>query len=218
MTNPIARKVKLLVITLLAACSLTGCAGLGSMKTTTGTAFERRYGKDFSYVEVDAVRQISERSCGAAALACVLQYWEKPVSAQELVERYPMQGSIGYPILQLRSMAQKEGLLAFAQTIGEQPVEKLNAQLNKGRPVIIAVECPYGRYFGKPVPVIESFDSRSVWNVGQRWKAHYLVVCGVSEDEYLVMDPAYGIVRVAKLQLLEFWSRTRHAALVCASG
>lgn len=197
---------------------LLGCTGIGSMKTTTGTAFEKRFGEDFTYVEVDAVRQFSERSCGAAALACVLQYWEKPVTAKALAERYPMLGSIGYPILQLRSMALEEGLLAFALTIDEQPLEKLNEQINKGRPVIIAVECPYGRYFGKPVPVIESFDSRSVWNVGQRWKAHYLVVCGVSDDEYLVMDPAYGIVRVAKPQLLEFWRRTRHAALVCAAG
>ncbi|MCB1100620.1 MAG: C39 family peptidase [Verrucomicrobiae bacterium] len=190
------------------------------MKSTKGSAMERRLGQDFAYSEVDAVRQVSERSCGAAALACVLHYWDKPIGVKELVEKYPMEGTIGYPILQLRRMAQTEGLLAFAMTTAgtEHPTGKLNEQLDKGRPVIIAVECPYGRYFGKPVPVIESFDSRSVWNVGQRWKAHYLVICGYSSDEYLVMDPAYGIVRVAKAQLLEFWRRTKHAALVCASG
>jgi hypothetical protein len=184
--------------------------------------FTRDYG-DYTFCEVDAVRQSAQKSCGIAALVCVLRYWDKPATESEITTRHPLRSGIGYPVQQLQAIAVENGLLAFAVSMnqpGIPPVVALGRQIARGRPVIIAVNCPHGRYFGEPLPVIESFDRRTIGplggSTGSAFKHHYVVVIGESPQNYLVMDPAYGIGPVRKQSLLDWWRKESYAALVCS--
>jgi predicted double-glycine peptidase len=195
---------------------LTSCRSLP--QKTSEPAFQKQFG-GFDYCEVQTVRQTDATSCGAACLSCVLNYWDKPVGEQALLGRFPLQGRRGYSLYSLEKMALAEGLEAIAVSMPAtgQPADELARHIRSGRPIIIAVRCPVGRYFGQPLPVIESLDRRSFHplRIGDVTKDHYLVICGVSETEWLVMDPCYGLGSVPRQSLLDWWRGGQWASLVC---
>ncbi len=203
---------------ILGAFSLTGC--ITTAKSTGGKSFDKRYSA-FQYCKVDAVSQSKQKSCGAAALTSVLNYW-KPDNApafqeKALLAKYPYRGEEGYPLLQLREMSLKEGYAAFALTMSNDPMRTLTNHVSAGRPVIVACRLPRGKYFGKNIPLIETLDRRALWASGDEWKQHYLVVIGHSYSEILVMDPQYGIVRLPRDQFLHFWKGEKYAALLIST-
>lgn len=208
-----------------AIVGLTGCAGTVP-QSTKEPAFTGRYGS-YTYAEVEAVRQSTAKSCGLAALSCVLKYWEKPVTEAELLAKFPVRSGLGHSLETLRAIAQEQGLMAFAVSFqpgrSGSPAAQLSQQLAKGRPVIAAVKLPQGRYFSDPVPIIGTLDARTVRPFGlvpatggQEYKLHYVVVIGESGDRYLLMDPAYGIVSVPSVALLPWWGDLGYAALLCS--
>jgi ABC-type bacteriocin/lantibiotic exporter with double-glycine peptidase domain len=201
---------------LVGVLALAGLSCASVERTSRGESFASQYA-DFTYVELDAVRQSTQSACGAAALSALLNYWGKPVDQARLLALYPSVAKGGYPMIQLREMAKAQGLKAFVVSMKEHPGASLRAHLAKGRPLLLAVECPKGRYFGRPLPVIESFDSETVTPLGAKYKQHYLLVIGYSPAEWLVMDPAHGIVRVQKQDLMRFWRRMHYAAMVSSA-
>ncbi len=176
---------------------------------------------DFRYSKAPEVRQSSQRSCGAAALTSLIRYWREDaqITEPELIRSYPSESPTGYPMLQLREIAVAEKLLAFAVTLDKDPMNQLTGHLSKGRPVLVAVELPHGRYFAQNLPIIETLDRRTVrvHGVEKPLKAHYLVVMGQSHDRLLVMDPQYGYVDVPKRDFEQFWKRTGYAALITSA-
>jgi len=200
------------------ALALGGC--VTAPKTSSDRSFKKRY-QGFQYCSVDAVRQSTQLSCGAAALTAVLNYWQDEEKAKfsekDLVSRYPSRSTEGYPILQLREMAIQEGLAAFALTMDGDPWGQLGEQIDNGRPVICAVQLPRGRYYGKSIPLVETLDRRCVMTTGNEWMSHYVVVMGRTHKEVLLMDPKYGIVRIGRNEFLHFWRLEKYAALVCSS-
>lgn len=201
-----------------AAWGLAAC--VTAPKSTGERSFRKRY-QGFQYCAVDAVKQSTQLSCGAAALTAVLNYWReepKPAySERDLVKRYPSRSPEGYPILQLREIAIQEGLAAFALTMDGSPWAQLEEQIANGRPVICAVQLPRGRYFGKSIPLVETLDRRAVLTTGNEWLSHYVVVMGRTHEEVLLMDPKHGIVRLGRDPFLHFWRLENYAALVCSS-
>ncbi len=201
-----------------AATLVTGC--LTTPKGTDARSFQSRY-QGFNYCAIDAVRQSRQLSCGAAALTSVMNYWRAedrpPFEERDLIERYPAKSPEGYPILQLREIALREGIAAFALTMDRDPWNQLGEQIDNGRPVICAVNLPRGKYFGRSLPLVETLDRRTVMTTGNEWKSHYVVAMGRTHDEVLLMDPKYGIVRISREQFLHFWSLEKYAALVCSS-
>ena len=187
----------------------------------TSEAFAAKHDDEFKYCPIEAVQQPSEKSCGIAALASVMKYWDVDVSVAELEEKYPAESENGYPLLQLRRIATKEGLVAFALTMKERPLDQISEQLENGRPIIAPVLLPRGRYFGRELPVVGRLDASTVNAdkkvVGSTHKHHYVVVFGQSEDKYLIMDPAYGIVKISKSEFAGYWSAQKNAALLCSS-
>ena len=205
---------------MLSAMAVMSCTAVH--QDTKSAAFQKDYGR-YTYAEVKAVRQSTEKSCGLACLASVLNYWDKPVSEGELVARHPIpDGHIGLSLGELQQAALKEGLTAFAVSVpqtGQTPAALLTSEISKGRPVIVAVHCPAGKYFGDPLPVIENADFRSIKPLGvnaERRNHHYVVVCGEDPRHYLVMDPAYGIGPVQKQSLLDWWKDEQWAALIAS--
>lgn len=214
-------------VTRLAVCAaLAGSVSCASLPSSTKEeTFSRKYAH-FAYAEVETVRQTTPKSCGLAVLACVLRYWEKPATEPELVAQFPVVTGRGHSLQRLREIAQERGLLAFAVSMNGPagtPAAQLSEQISKGRPVIAAVHCPEGRYFGDPVPVLGTLDART-WrpfgivpsSTGSAFKHHYVVVFGEDRERYLLMDPAYGIVSVAKPSLLAWWKDEGYSALICS--
>jgi hypothetical protein len=201
--------------------ALFGCAH-SVPDAAGGSDLERRFG-DFTFCEVPLTKQSSQKSCGAAALHSVLRYWLGESAKPEPVLRreYPAESPLGYPLLQLKTMAETEGLLAFAVGMDRDPIRQVLDHVLAGRPVIAALEVPKGRYFGAPLPVIETVDRRTVSVAGlggDRTKAHYVVVLGVSpaQDRVLLMDPQYGYVDTSVTDFGVFWKAMGYPALVCS--
>ena len=207
---------------LLGGASLVGFTGAGCrVKSTDSDAFKEKY-KGFRYCSVDAVKQSEQLSCGAAALTSVLNYWKEDdqpaFTEKDLIENNPARSDEGYPLLQLREMALDRGFAAFAVTLDEDPWKQLFEHVDAGRPVIAAIDCPRGRYFGKKVPLVETLDRRAVMSTGNEWKSHYVVVIGRNYRDVLFMDPEYGIVRTHREDFLSFWRRQDYASLICSSA
>jgi predicted double-glycine peptidase len=219
MRQPIRTSLLLLLLG-LAGTWLTGCASSSSSSSTTkdDRAFASRFSA-FHYCKAPEIEQSTQRSCGAAALASVIQYWREDGTPKEkhLVATYPPQSEVGYPMTQLKDIATREHVLAFAVTLHADPMKQLSQEVRKGRPVITALELPKGRYFGGQIPLIETLDRRTVTGLGESWKSHYVVVMGDSMDNVLVMDPQYGYVTLSKTQFEQFWKKKGYAALVCSA-
>ena len=183
--------------------------------------FAAAHDDEFRYCPLDSVRQPSAKSCGIAALTAVMNYWDIEGEVGALEKKYPADSDNGYPLLQLRRIATKEGLIAFALTMKERPLDQISEQLENGRPIITPVLLPRGRYFGRDFPVVGRLDATTVnpdkQLVGGTHKHHYVVVFGQSDDKLLLMDPAYGIVQVPKSEFTHYWAEEKYAALLCSS-
>ena len=193
-----------------------GCA-TSSPDSTQDNSFAARYA-DYTYCDVPQTKQSAQRSCGAAALNSVIHYWHPESTTTEpgLVKTYTAESKQGYPLLQLKKIAEAEGLLAFALGMDQDPLSQVIAQIAAGRPVIAALELPKGRYFATNVPVIETTDRRTVTGLGDKTKAHYVVVMGTSRDRVLLMDPQYGYVDITQADFMGFWKAMGYPALVCS--
>ena len=209
------------VSTHLVSCGSLRSRGKMVERSATTARFAAAHDDAFKYCPLESVRQTSEKSCGIAALASVMSYWETEADAAELEEKYPAGSDNGYPLLQLRRIAIKEGLIAFALTMKDRPLDQIAEQLENGRPVIVPVRLPRGRYFGRELPVVGRLDATTVnadkTLVGSNWKHHYVVIFGQSDDQLLLMDPAYGIVKISKADFNLYWSAEKNAALLCSS-
>lgn len=200
------------------AIAMGGC--VTTPKSTDAGRFDKKYA-GFQYCGVDAVKQSRQKSCGAAALTSVLNYWKldsmPAYTEKDILTKYPARSPEGYPLLQLREIAIDERFPAFAVSMSEDPWFKLNEHIGAGRPVLVAVRLPRGKYWGKELPLVETLDRRTVWASGNEWKSHYIVVMGSNYREVLVMDPQYGIVRIPRDQFLKFWKDESHAALIVST-
>jgi len=175
----------------------------------------------FKYCPLETVRQPSSKTGGLAALVAVMNYWEQEVDVETLQQKYPPKSEAGYPLLQLRRIATKEGLIAFALTMKDRPLEQVSEQLENGRPVIVPVNLPSnGAPGSKPAvetpptdpsapPIEQPSDAKS--------PLRYVVIFGQSSNQFLLMDPASGVVKVNKTEFIESWSTEKFAALLCSS-
>jgi len=215
-------KISLLIIlcglTAFFTAAMVSCSS--ARKSTEQKSFKKRY-KNYRYCDLTAVKQSTQTSCGVAALTSVLNYWkhenQPELTEKELAAQYPAKSSEGYPILQLREIALRNGVAAFAVTLDENPWRQLTEHVDKGRPVITAVRLPRGRYFGKTIPLLETLDRRTLMSTGNEWKSHYIVVIGRSYKDVVFMDPEHGIVHTNRDAFMNFWRQEKYAALICSA-
>lgn len=210
----------------LALASLTSCGtlrprGIEADANPASPEFAAAQDDTFKFCPVETVRQPSDNSGGLAALASVMRYWEHDADIDELAKKYPAESESGYPLLQLRRIATKEGLIAFALTMKDRPLDQISEQLENGRPVIAPVHLPHGRspageILASTRPDIGSANPDKS-RLGENWQHHYVVIFGQSDQQFLVMDPAYGIIKIDKSDLTKYWSEEKNAALLCSS-
>tara|TARA_R110002096_G_scaffold239101_1_gene430736 strand:+ start:105604 stop:106143 length:540 start_codon:yes stop_codon:yes gene_type:complete len=143
----------------------------------------------WSYVPgLRGIRQESEKDCGSAVLASVLQYWNVHTSREALVADIgPKRASMG----ELRELSHKHGMQAY---VVPGTWDDLVHEVAKQRPVVIGVLQPHGR---------ESLT-------------HYEVVVGIhaTTNRVATFDPARGLRVRTRKALMSEWGPTKQVALV----
>jgi predicted double-glycine peptidase len=191
--------------------SLAGC----SRPTSTEQGlFTKEYG-DFTYGEMTVVKQSRSESCASASLTALLNYWGVETTEQQLLEEFGPPPPNGFSIAQLLVIARSKGLQAFAFSMTPRPLEKLTEQIQKGRPIICLVRIPAALYLGDEIPLFGSTYRELSWVIGPR-RNHFVVVFGIKDDSFLVMDPAVGFTTFSRNHLANAWGKQKNLAILCA--
>ena len=203
---------------------LSGCNTLRSqgdvvtdVTAPTAPPVEQR-DTSFKYCPIETVSQTSSKTNGLAALASVMKYWEQEVDVPTLEANFPAKSEAGYPLLQLRRIATKQGLIAFALTMKDRPLEQVSEQLENGRPIIVPVQLPGGHSDAAtnlPDTPITATDTATATEPAPPHR--YVVIFGQSNDQFLLMDPAQGVVKLNKQEFTSYWAGEKYAASLCSS-
>lgn len=142
--------------------------------------------------ELRGVRQVTEKDCGAAALASVLQYWKVATDLETLAGQL---GNERATMGELRDLSRKYGMKAF---VVPGTWDDLAHEVAKQRPVVIGLIQPHGK---------ESLT-------------HYEVVVGIHANQQRVatFDPARGFRVRTWNALLAEWQPAKNVALVLLSS
>ena len=192
--------------------SIEGCSSIPM--STEEPLFQKKYGH-FAYCGLEMTKQHKSNSCGSACLVPVLKYWGLDVTEQEILDEFPMSPKGGYSIVQLKDIAKEKGLEGYALAMRLNPLQQLKENISKGRPVICAVRFPSYLYFAYDVPIYGQIYRTLLWWLGPR-KNHYIVAFGIKDDEFLIIDPAYGFTTLHRKHLEDCWSKKAYTALLCA--
>jgi ABC-type bacteriocin/lantibiotic exporter with double-glycine peptidase domain len=114
-------------------------------------------------------------TCGAAALAMVLAYWDAAVPHDQIAQALLQPELHGIPGSRLEGFARERGLTAIAY---KGDMTQLKEFVGKGRPLIVAWDMGRGRY-------------------------HDVVVVGIDERDVIVNDPARGASRRVSAERFE---------------
>jgi hypothetical protein len=148
-------------------------------------------------------RQTSGPSCGAHALASVINYWNGAgaVTGDAIFTQTPPAARDGYSLAELMTLARANGLTTSAVRLDDQAIIR---ELEAGRPVLIPVRVPSifiqpWQLPGANVPVIGIPSAVVTSRVGRlaEWTGasmvnHYLVVVGYEEETFVVVEPVMG--------------------------
>jgi ABC-type bacteriocin/lantibiotic exporter with double-glycine peptidase domain len=154
----------------LAAFSLLGCAVYPG--TARPAAIEDLRGEE-GWLLLDSVpyvQQVSQKGCGAACLAMVLDHWGSASPVESLEQECFVEGENGIRASALRDAAKRRGLSAF---LFDGSMADLRHELSRGRPVVVGLAKPNGDEF----------------------TAHFEVVVGVhpGRKQVAALDPAIGL-------------------------
>ena len=192
--------------------AFSGCCTMPA--STEDPVFQSKYSQ-FAYCGFETTKQSRNTSCGSACLVSVLKYWGNIVSEEEIFHEFPVPSEEGYSVVDLKNIAKRNSLDAYALTMQRNPLVQLEEQVLKGRPVICAVRFPWHLYFAYDVPIYGQTYRTLAWIFGPR-KNHYIVVFGIKDDKFMIMDPAYGFVTLSQKQFERCWSRRAYGVVLCA--
>lgn len=207
------RRRSLVLLSLAAFLLAQGCASLP--ENTQAPSFQRRYG-DFTYCEVEVARQSRNYTCGPACLATVLTYWDVDVPEEQILDKYPTPEPRPYLLLELRAIAEAEGLKAYVIAMDDEPLGEVEEQIGKGRPLICAIRPPRGLYCFAGVPVLGAACRALAWALSPR-KNHFVVVAGLKPGAVLIMDPAHGFAALPWDRFEAAWSKMKYACLLVSN-
>jgi hypothetical protein len=222
---------------LLLALCLAGCATqptptIGAFAlNSANNSFEvshRSFGANGLVLPVIHDRQALPQSCGANALASVVNYWRGPgtVSGQRLYEASPPADPHGYNLAELLTLARAQGLLASAVRLDEAGIVQ---ELENGRPVLVPVSVPAvyveGHVLpGEDAPVIgwveRAFVGRMGWvmeHTNTAMVSHYLVVTGYEGRRFVVVEPVRGYRTISFERFARYRAPFANASLVLSA-
>jgi hypothetical protein len=215
-----------------------GVAGCSTTPTPTLDAFAERSGDnsfevfDRSVASPNALvlpvvhdQQIAGPSCGAHALASVINYWRRDagITGEAIFTTTPPVQPNGYSMMELIALAARHDLLASGVRI---PEEGIVAELERGRPVLVPVRLPSIYVMprtmpGENAPIVGLATGIVTHRVGRmsEWTGltmvdHYLLVVGHDEDRFIVVEPVRGYRTISFRKLARYREHFDNAAIV----
>lgn len=170
-------------------------------------------------------RQTAGPSCGAHALASIINYWRRDahVTGDGIFQATPPAAPNGYTMTELMTLAAQQDLLASGVRL---PAEGLIDELEHGRPVLVPVRLP-SIYVqptalpGENVPALGLATGVITDRVGRisEWTGltlvdHYLLVVGHDEDRFIVVEPVRGYRTISARKLGRYREHFGNAAIV----
>lgn len=233
MIKSVGRLAALLLLVTASACAVTPTPDVAAFaRNTSAHSFEIAHRTldppNALVLSVVQDRQTEGPSCGAHALASVVNYWRGPgaVSGSALYRQTPPASPSGYSMTELLALAHANGLLASAV---EMPQPALIHELESGRPVLVPVRMPsiYVQQYTLPgarAPVIGLVRDSLINRAGRVSEMtrlsmvnHYLLVAGYENQTFVVLEPVMGF-RTISFATLERYRRPFHDAAIVFSA
>jgi len=224
---------------MLMAFGVVGCA---STPTPTLDAFaERSDANSFEVLDRGVTspnalvlpvvhdRQTAGPSCGAHALASIINYWHRDahVTGDAIFRATPPTQPQGYSMAELLTLAAQHDLLASGVRL---PQQGIIDELERGRPVLVPVRLP-SIYVqprtlpGENIPVVGLATGIITHRVGMlsEWTGltmvdHYLLVVGHEDGHFIVVEPVRGYRTISFTKLARYRERFENAAIVFSSA
>lgn len=174
-------------------------------------------------------RQTSGPSCGAHALASVINYWRPNAEArgEAIYAATPPADEAGYSMAELLTLAQSNGLLANAVRLNR---DAIVAELERGRPVLVPVRLPSIYVQQRTLPGAETPGVGFVRNalISRAGRVseftrlavvdHYLLVVGYDESRWVVVEPVMGYRTITADRLERYREHFADAAIVFSTN
>ncbi|MBL8545089.1 MAG: hypothetical protein JNL81_01420 [Hyphomonadaceae bacterium] len=218
---------------IIAGCAVTPVPDVSTFAEESANnsfeVFDRRMEANALVLPVAHDRQTEGPSCGAHALASVINYWRGPgtIAGNDIYASTPPAQSAGYSIAELLTLAQANGLVASGVRLDNAAIIR---ELESGRPVLVAVRLPsiyvQNRTFpGANTPVIGyagGFLSNRVGQVseltGLEMVDHYLLVVGYDDERFVVVEPVMGYRTISQDKLDRYRSHFGNASIVFSAN
>jgi predicted double-glycine peptidase len=171
-------------------------------------------------------QQTTGASCGAHALASVINYWlgAGTVTGDQIFAAAPPANlEHGYTMTELTAMAGSRGLLASAVRLN---LPDLIRELENGRPVLVPVRLPSIYVQNRTLPgqetrLIDLATDIAVQRVGRVSEMtnlamvnHYLLLVGYDRDRFVVVEPVMGYRTITFERLARYRRDFNDAAIV----
>lgn len=156
-----ARPFFVCLILLLAASSVTGCAGKHFADIRPGIETRGHY------IEGVPFYRQSESTCGPAALASVFSFWGRPADLERITANIYLPKLGGTLPMDMENYAREEG---FATVSSEGTLKELKAYVRKGIPVICMLDLGFGLYHRPHYVTMIGFDDVNAVIIGHDGK------------------------------------------------
>jgi hypothetical protein len=219
-----------LALALLAGgCAVTPVPDISSFAENSADnsfeVFDRQMAGNALVLPVVHDRQTNGASCGAHALASVINYWRGAgtVEGNTIYTSTPPAAPAGYSIAEILTLAQANGLIASGVRLDNAALVR---ELESGRPVLVAVRLPsiyvQNRTFpGANQPVLGYVGGFLSYRVGQvssltglEMVDHYLLVVGYDDERFVVVEPVMGYRTISYDKLDRYRAHFGNASVV----
>jgi hypothetical protein len=218
---------------LISGCAVTPVPDVSSFAEDSANnsfeVFDRRMAGNALVLPVVHDRQTNGASCGAHALASVINYWRGPGTAvgNTIYTATPPSNEAGYSIAEIMTLARANGLIASGVRLDDAAIVR---ELESGRPVLVAVRLPSiyvqnRTYPGANAPVLGFVGSVLSYRVGQvsqftglEMVDHYLLVVGYDDERWVVVEPVMGYRTISRDKLERYRAPFENASVVFSSN
>lgn len=190
---------------------ITVSTGCSQHLISFGDIQDHNIAENSKYVDVKYEKQLTNYSCGLAALTSVIKYWGGNINQELLISKYPPKSDVGYSIGELKEISADYGALAFSM---KSDLHFIEEQLLLGRPTIV----PLKKYI--KLPLIFDFlpFTKFTYNFLSRHLMpdlnHFVVVCGIYENNLWIMNSSKGIELVKIIDFENMWLENDNALLL----
>jgi len=212
-----------------AGCALNPTPDIDAFAERSGSnsfeVFDRAVDSGALVLSVVHDRQTRGPSCGAHALASVVNYWRGPgtLTGDALFEQTPPTAESGYSMAELLTLARQQQLMASAVRLSEQDIVR---ELEAGRPVLVPVRLPsiyvqQRTLPGGDVPVIGVARNSLIYRAGRVSEFtnlavvnHYLLIVGYQDQTLVVLEPVMGYRTISFSKIARYREAFGDAAMV----